>query len=86
MKVIVKPISMVASFDSLGDIKPIKFRWKRNQEDVIVKVDRVLYKEKQKFAGTPMWLFDCQSDVGGASINYQIKYDVEKNTWILFKI
>lgn len=86
MKVIAKPIQMVASFDDKGAVRPIKFRWYHNGENQVIQVDQILSQQAQKIAGTPMLLFDCNSTINNQLVYYQLKYDVTANTWILFKI
>lgn len=86
MKVIAKPIQMVASFDDRGAVRPIKFRWNHDGVNQVIQVDQILCQQAQKIAGTPMLLFDCHSVVEDQLVYYQLKYDVTANTWILFKI
>lgn len=86
MKVVLKNVEMVASFDAAGEVRPIKFRFTQEDASQVIKVDRILCKERQKIAGTPMLLFSCQSVIQGNTIQYQLKYDVNKNTWLLYKI
>lgn len=86
MKVIAKPIQMVASFDDKGLVRPIKFRWQHRGENRVIQVDQIIAQQSQRIAGTPMILFDCHSTIEDQLIYYQLKYDVTANTWILFKI
>jgi hypothetical protein len=62
MKVIAKTIEMVAWFAEDGTPNPIRFRVRSADESVaVIKVDRVIFKEKEKLAGNSMIVFRCQS-------------------------
>lgn len=85
MKVVAKPISMVAWFEPNGALHPVRFKI-TEEEDMVIKVDRILSKETEKFAGNPRIVFNCQSIINGCERLYQIKYEVNTCKWILFKI
>ena len=87
MKVVAKPISMVAWFDPKGMPHPVRFKIESEEEaDVVIKVGRVVTQEKEKFCGNHMLIFNCQSVINGAQKMYQIKYELSTCKWILFKI
>ncbi|OPL09252.1 MAG: hypothetical protein AVO33_07250 [delta proteobacterium ML8_F1] len=86
MKVVAKPIEVVAWFNDKGGIRPLKFRVMDEEEPQVVKVDRMVHTHLEKFAGNPMHVFDCQSTVEGQTRIYQLKYEVATGRWILFKI
>ncbi|MEG0774597.1 hypothetical protein [Clostridium sp.] len=87
MKIVAKPISMVAWFDSKGVPHPVRFRIEEeSQEEVVIKIGRVITKEKEKLAGNHMLIFNCQSIIKGVEKPYQLKYELSTCKWILFKI
>jgi len=52
MKVVAKPIEMVAWTDTKGNINPIKFKLiKEDESSSVVKIDKVISVDKEKFAG-----------------------------------
>lgn len=85
MKVVAKPIQMIAWFNKDGSINPIRFKLDEDGEKVI-KVDRVLKTEKEKLAGNIMEKFTCSSCINGVEKVFELKYDSKTYKWILFKI
>jgi hypothetical protein len=87
MKIIAKPIEMVAWTDTKGNINPVRFKIVNEDESYsVIKIDRVLYVDKERLAGNHMLLFKCQSVINGAEKLYEIKYELSTCMWMLFKI
>ena len=87
MKVVAKPIEMVAWTDSKGNVNPVRFKiTKEDETSSVVKIDKVISVDKEKLAGNNMLVFKCQSTVNGADKLYEIKYELSSCRWILFKI
>lgn len=86
MKVVAKNIDMIAWFRENGKIRPLKFKIEEEDHYQVIKVDRVIKGEIEKYAGNVMYVFDCQSEINGEVKPYQLKYEIETNRWILFKI
>ena len=88
MKIVAKPVEMIAYFEASGGaIRPVRFRMEEeNERRVTVKVDQVLCAQREKFAGHPMMVYRCQSEIEGAQRVFELKYDIEACKWILFKI
>jgi len=87
MKVVAKPIEMVAWTDTKGNINPVRFKiTKEDETSSVVKIDKVISVDKEKLAGNNMLVFKCQSTVNGAEKLYEIKYELSSCRWILFKI
>jgi len=86
MKVVAKPIEVVAWFNEKGGIRPLKFKIREQEEFSVIKVDRMVHTHLEKFVGNPMQVFDCQSTIDGEVRTYQLKYELATNQWILFKI
>ena len=85
MKVVAKPIQMIAWFNKDGSINPIRFKVEEDGEKVI-KVDRVLKSERERLAGNIMEKFTCTSVIDGIEKIFEVKYDSKSYKWILFKI
>ena len=85
MKVVAKPIDMVAWFDKEG-IHPTRFKIEGKDGDVVVKIGRVIKKGSEKLAGNLMLVFTCESEINGHLKPYEIKYEINTMKWILFKI
>lgn len=87
MKIIAKPIDVVAWFTKEGVPRPVRFRiTNENESETVVNIDKVLHMDKEKLAGCPMLVFRCQGPVNGIEKTYEIKYDMLTCKWMLFKI
>lgn len=86
MKVVARPIDVVAWFDKDGSLHPVRFRILKEEMNKVIKIDRVISKEKEKLAGNDMIVYSCQSVVNGTYLRYELKYELKSCKWILFKI
>jgi len=51
-----------------------------------VKVDTILYTEKQKYCGKNVLLFHCQSEIKGNMYRFDLRYYYDETRWELFKL
>lgn len=87
MKVVAKPIEMVAWFTEDGVPNPVRFRIKSDDRLMsVIKIDRVVFREKEKLAGNSMIVFRCQSIINNMDRTYELKYEVNTCKWMLYKI
>ena len=87
MKVLAQPIEVVSYTDFKGDIRPLRFRVQIGDEPLkVIKIDKVIFKQLEKFAGNPMILYRCQSLDGNVEKVLEIKYELNTCKWILYKI
>ena len=87
MKIISLPIEMVTYTDIKGDIKPIRFRMKIGDEPMqVIKIDKVIVKDTERFAGNIVIDYKCQSLIEEATKLFEIKYDIATCKWLLYKI
>jgi hypothetical protein len=87
MKVVAKPIAMIAWFDRFGNPNPIRFRIEAEEsEQVTIKIDRILQRAKEKLGGNHMIVFQCESCINGLDKIYELKYELSTCKWILYKI
>lgn len=86
MKIVAKPIEMVAWFEENGTPHPVRFRLKESDQFKTIKVNKVITAEKEKLAGNLMYVFRCQSVINNILRVYELKYALESCRWILFKI
>ncbi len=87
MKLLMKPIDAIVVFKGSGKPLPYKFRYTDTEgisREVYVK--RILTAAEEKFAGIPVYVYDCQSDIEGAEKRYQLKYFIPECRWELFKL
>ncbi len=85
MKVVAKPIQMIAWFNKDGSINPIRFKLEEDW-DKVIKVDMILKAEQERLAGSIMEKFTCSSCINGVEKIFEVKYDSKSYKWILFKI
>lgn len=87
MKAAARPIEVIAYTDAKGNINPIRFRIKNEDESVkVIKIDKVIGREIERLAGNNMIVFNCQSVFNNIEKRYVIKYELGTCKWILFKI
>ncbi len=78
MKILNKPIEVMAIFYTDGNIEPVKFRL----EDKVVRIDKVVKAYEEHIVGNVRVVFVCiqnEKDI------YEIKYELESSIWYLFK-
>ncbi|WP_341456632.1 hypothetical protein [Clostridium oryzae] len=84
---IAKPIEMVAWFTLDGIPHPVRFRFQDEQGgNRVIKIDRVINRDKEKVAGNEMINFRCESVIKGIQKVFEIKYELRTCRWVLFKI
>lgn len=87
MKVSDHPIEMISYTDIKGNIKPLRFRLQIENEPLkVIKIDKIIFKQLEKFAGNPMILYRCQSTDGDMEKVFEIKYELNTCKWILYKM
>lgn len=87
MKVIAKPIEMVAWFGSEGNINPVRFRITGEEGQLkVIKIEKILKQEKEKLAGNYMQVFTCTSIINGLEKILELKYEFSTGKWMLFKM
>lgn len=87
MKTIARYIQMISWTDEQGNINPIRFKLTNDDGSCsVIRVDRVLFKEKEKLAGNPMLIYRCQSVISGIERIFELKYELGTCKWMLFNI
>lgn len=87
MKVLAQPIEVISYTDDKGEVRPIRFRVQFGEEPLkVIKVDKIIFKEKEKLAGNEMILYRCQSAEGNLQRIFELKYELDTCKWILYKI
>jgi hypothetical protein len=82
MKVVSKKIEVIAYFDIDGSIKPIKFRIEENDTYKVIKIEKIISTQLED----RILIFKCSSIISDREVIFEIKYDIENFTWILWKI
>ncbi|NLU36617.1 MAG: hypothetical protein GXX01_06325 [Clostridiales bacterium] len=87
MKVLMKPIKMIAWFDENGKPNPVRFNISLPDESsVTIRIDRVIKKHEEKLAGNRMLVFTCQSVINNMERIYELKYELNSCKWYLYKM
>ena len=87
MKVLMKPIKMIAWFDENGVTTPVRYNMRLDDESsVTIRIDRILEKREEKLAGNRMLVFTCQSVVNNIEKIYELKYELSSCKWYLYKM
>ena len=82
-----RPIEMIAWFNE--DNYPIPLRYRFRSEDktnIVIKVDRILFREEEKLAGNRMILYRCESIINGVQRIFELKYEISTCKWYLYKM
>ena len=97
MKIVNKPIDVIAYFDAgldkgyAGAVEkrfplPRRIRLLEDTESVTVNIDKIITVEESRICGVPTIIYLCQSEIGGIAKRYELKYEIGTYRWRLFKI
>ena len=87
MKIIARPIEVLAVTDTLGNMSPLKFKAKtKSNEDIVISVDKVESRELEKMAGNKMLLYKCKGVVGEKQRDFELKFEIRSCKWMLWKM
>jgi len=87
MKVMAKPIEMIAWFDFKGLIHPIRFRLIDEEGKYkTISVKSIQARKKEKLAGNLMQVFLCRGIVNDKEVLFELKYEKDTDQWTLFKM
>ncbi|MDR7856670.1 hypothetical protein [Tissierella sp.] len=87
MKVLMKPIEMIAWFTNDGYPIPLRYRLTdENMSNIVISVNKILFKEEEKIAGNRMVLYRCESVINHTLKLFELKYEIGTCKWFLFKM
>jgi len=86
VKIVAKPVQMIAVFDEKGVPTPLRFKIEEDGLPHVVKVDKIISTETVKPAGMDAFVFRCQSQIRGVLKLYELIYRVKPHQWELYKI
>lgn len=82
-----KPIEMIAWFTKDGYPIPLRYRlMDKDERNIVIKVDKILFKEEEKIAGNRMLLYRCESLINNTIKVFELKYELATCKWFLFKM
>ncbi len=77
------PVEVIAKFTTKGQPKPVKIRIESDLGRQEIMIDAIISQEVEKLAGNPMIKYQCQSEVAGQRIQYELKYEIRTCIWYL---
>jgi len=87
MKVLMKPIKMIALFEKNGLLTPIRYQFiNESKENITICIDKVITKAEEKIAGNHMYIYKCKSIINKIEKIYELKYELNSCKWYLYKI
>lgn len=86
MKLVNKKIDMISWTSKDGSVTPVRFRLEENGETIIIKVERIIQTDKNKFGGSPTLSFLCSSIIDGIEKIYELTCNCDSQKWLLKKI
>ena len=89
MKIVAKPVAMIAIFSSEPSKKPIPYKWRFCREcgeRVEVVVEKIQTVEESRLAGIDALVYTCQSRILDQEYIYQLKYIIGQYRWELYKV
>lgn len=86
MKVVCKVIEMIGYFNKDGLIKPIRFRMEEEDNIEVIRINHIINIKEEKLCGNNMVIYTCSANINGSERIFELKYDIGKCKWMLFKI
>ncbi|NLD10174.1 hypothetical protein [Aminicella lysinilytica] len=86
MKILARPVDMIATFSVQGKPTPYKFRYEDTYGHRIeVRIDKIISTESRKLAGIDSIVYTCQSEINQVMRIFELKYIVGQCRWELYK-
>lgn len=87
MKIIAKPIEMVAWFTKDGVPTPVRFKiTNKDETENTIKINRIVKTSEERLAGNRMIIYNCLGNIEDKERQFEIKFELSTCKWILFKI
>lgn len=85
MKLINKPVEMIAYHTKDGIPTPVKFKILED-DTVIIKVGRIIESHQKKLNSKKMLVFICESIIDDIEKRYELRMDSDTLRWTLYKM
>ena len=87
MKIVAKPVDMIAVFYQGRHPVPHKFKYLETDGSMkYIHVERILASEVRKAGNAEAILYQCQSRMEGEVKRYELKFFLKEARWELYKI
>ena len=86
MRIVNKPVDMIAVFMRGEDPRPKRFRF-RDHDDTerIINVQKIISITEDSFRNDPTFIYECQSKIGTTEKRLALKYHINNAKWELYK-
>lgn len=87
MKLVAKPIDVIAGFLNRQKPRPYRFRYKdEDGEDKVIRIEKIISVSEQSIPGVKTLVYECQSSKGMDQYRFQLLYKPDSHSWLLYKI
>ncbi|MFT9495823.1 hypothetical protein [Anaerosolibacter sp.] len=87
MKILAKPIDVLARFDVEGIPTPIKIKLEdEDQAERVIKIEYILFREKLRYEKSFIWSIRCRGIINDVIKDFEIRYCCPTTTWTLYRI
>ena len=86
MKILAKPVKMIAAFDERGTPVPLRFKIEEDGVWSLIKIDKIISTRAVRPAGMDALIFMCQSEIEGMLRQYELVYRLKTHQWELYKM
>lgn len=87
MRILAKQIDVLVVTDSSGNMSPLRFKAKtKDEEDIIIKIDKIESKEFEKTTSNIMLLYKCKGIVNNKARDFELKFEIKSCKWMLWKM
>lgn len=86
MKVVSKKIEIIVYFKKSGKINPIRFRIEEENKCQVIKRGNIISTDMEKLCCNKIFAFTCSVAIGDFKKAFELKYNVEGCSWVLYKI
>lgn len=81
------PVDVIASFNTLEEIRPLYFRMENQEHELVtVKIDAVLSHREQRLAGSRILRYYCRVAEEGRERHCELVYQVDTHSWRLYQM
>ncbi len=87
VKVLNQKVSVLVYSDKEGNMKPLRIKLDdENMETQTIKIESSILVDTIKLCGERYHLYKCQAVIRGCMKIFELRYNMDKIEWILFKI
>ncbi len=80
------PVQMISVFSTLGDVKPLRFKYEDPEHQIItVDVGNILAHKELTMGPGGSIIYTCESEIDGRNRLYEVRYQIGTHKWILTK-